>query len=86
MAIDAGILSRTLGEDFFTTGIPTVINRRLAKSVVSDATKDQMKIDLDELRRNRGYLVESDLDDVSNAVYKEYSKIVKDDLRSKINY
>tara|TARA_B100002019_G_scaffold5756_1_gene4650 strand:- start:174 stop:1679 length:1506 start_codon:yes stop_codon:yes gene_type:complete len=38
MAIDAGILSRTLGEDFFTTGIPTVIQRRLAKRVLSDAT------------------------------------------------
>ena len=44
-----------------------------------DRDDDQDKRDLDELRRNRGYLVESDLDDVSNAVYKEYSKIVKDD-------
>lgn len=44
MAIDAGILSRTLGEDFFTTGIPTVINRRLAKSVVADSTKEWFEI------------------------------------------
>ena len=38
MAIDAGILGRSLGEDFFTTGIPTVIQRRLAKRVLSDST------------------------------------------------
>jgi len=44
MAIDAGILSRTLGEDFFTTGIPTVLNRRLAKSVVADSTKEWFDI------------------------------------------
>ena len=53
MAIDAGILSRTLGEDFFTTGIPTVINRRLAKSVVSDSTKEWFEI----LNKSEGSII-----------------------------
>ena len=43
MAYDLGILSRTIGEDL-PAGIATVMQRRLAKSVVADATKDWYEI------------------------------------------
>ena len=44
-----------------------------------DRDDDQDKRDLDQLRRERGYLVKSDLDDVSNAVYKDYIQKVEED-------
>ena len=44
-----------------------------------DRDDAQDKRDLDQLRRERGYLVKSDLDDVSNAVYKDYIQKVEED-------
>jgi hypothetical protein len=43
LAIDTGILGRTIGEDL-PAGIATVISRRVSKNIVSDATKDWYSI------------------------------------------